>query len=93
MQLPKFQDVEELKTYIVDNVENFSADNTMFHRDFHLQKEIIRRYDEVLSNKANKLTVFEDIDASATRISKQLHQVTATVAQTKGDLQSHTQRF
>lgn len=57
MELPKFQDVEELKSYIVDNVENFSTDNTMFHRDFQLQKEIIRRYDEVLSAKANKLTV------------------------------------
>ena len=34
MQLPKVQDVKELKEYIVENIENFVSDNEAFHREF-----------------------------------------------------------
>ena len=33
-QLPKVRDVQALKDYIVENIENFSTDNATFHADF-----------------------------------------------------------
>jgi hypothetical protein len=47
--LPKKADIEELKSYIVECLENFHSDNEGFRSDFNTQKEIIRSYDEVLS--------------------------------------------
>jgi len=34
IELPKAKDVEDLKAYIVENIENFASDNNAFHKDF-----------------------------------------------------------
>ena len=41
------------------NVDRFSEDNASFARDFSAHLEIIRRYDEVLSDKASKHSLYE----------------------------------
>jgi len=65
-RLPKAEDVEDLKSYVVDNIENFAFDNKTFHEDFKTHCEIIRRYDEVITTKAEKFVVdnkFKEMDA------------------------------
>ena len=59
--LPKAKDVEDLKAYIVENIENFASDNEAFHKDFKKHCEIIRRYDEVISTKAEKFSLKEGL--------------------------------
>jgi hypothetical protein len=55
------EDVEELKNYVTENIENFGSDNREFHSDFTTHNEIIRRYDEVLSQKASHVRVEDSI--------------------------------
>ena len=49
MELPKVEDVRAMRLYVSENIENFGSDNRNFHKEFNVQNEIIRRYDEVLS--------------------------------------------
>jgi len=35
--------------YVKLNIEQFQKDNKIFHEDFKIHNEIIRRYDEVLA--------------------------------------------
>lgn len=53
LQLPRVEEVQQLKHYVMSNIETFHADNTSFHADFKTQNEIIRRYDEVLAQKVS----------------------------------------
>ena len=41
------------------SIEKFSEDNNAFARDFGAHLQIIRRYDEVLSDKASKHALYE----------------------------------
>ena len=59
--LPKVKDVDALKEYVIENIENFSTDNSTFHHDFTSQKEIIRQYDEILCTKASKVSLHVDL--------------------------------
>jgi hypothetical protein len=62
LQLPKVQDVEELKRYVTESIEGFRGDNDTFRSDFKTQNEIIRRYDEVLIHKASMIRVEDMIN-------------------------------
>ena len=61
--LPKKKDVRELKEYVVEVLENFHEDNEAFRKDFNVQKEIIRSYDEVLSLKESKFMVKTSLES------------------------------
>ncbi len=41
-----------------ENIEKFASDNDAFAKDFAAHLAIIRRYDEVLSEKASKHSVY-----------------------------------
>ena len=57
LELPRIEEVNSLKKYVMDNIERFHLDNKTFHNDFKTQNEIIRRYDEVLTQKVSTITM------------------------------------
>ena len=59
MMLPTKEEVTELRTYVRTNINKFSGDNSTFEKEFHVMKEILRQYDEILMGKASKHSVYE----------------------------------
>lgn len=57
--LPSKEEVTELRSHVAGSIGRFSKDNTRFAAEFETHLEIIRRYDEVISNKASKHAVIE----------------------------------
>lgn len=57
LKLPRYEDVERLKAYVTDHIESFRLDNNQFKREFETHNEIIKRYDEVISTKANSMSL------------------------------------
>ena len=55
--MPTKEEVLALRTHLKQSVDKFQADNDAFHADFKDHLAIIRRYDEVLSEKASKHSV------------------------------------
>ena len=55
--LPTKEEVTSLRTYTRTNIDKFQEDNAEFKEEFDGHLSIIRRYDEVLSEKANKHSV------------------------------------
>ena len=93
MQLPKVEDVEDLKAYIVENIENFSSDNKAFHKDFKTQNEIIRRYDEVIAQKVAKVTLQQEVNVSNAKLETRIKEVTSMISSTNGDVKSNYKEF
>ena len=48
----------ELRTFMKNSVEKFKHDNDTFHEQFDSHLAIIRRYDEVLSEKASRHSLY-----------------------------------
>jgi len=57
VRLPDVNEVDKMRSYVSTNIETFREDNFNFNKDFQTQNEIIRRYDEVLSQKASNLKI------------------------------------
>ena len=57
--LPTKEEVTTLRNYMKNNIESFSNDNSSFQKEFNAHLAIIRRYDEVLSEKASKHSVYQ----------------------------------
>ena len=55
--LPRKEIVDRLEIYVSTNIEQFKKDNTLYASNFYEHNEIIRRYDEVLSQKASKISL------------------------------------
>ena len=56
--LPTKDEVVQLRTYMKQSIEKFTSENRDFTQEFHAHLAIIRRYDEVLSDKASKHSVY-----------------------------------
>ena len=52
-QLPTIPEIREWKKSLKDDIDAFTHDNNVFKLEFEKQNEIIRRYDEVLCQKAS----------------------------------------
>jgi len=73
-----------MRAYVSSSIETFQLDNINFNKDFQTQNEIIRRYDEVLSQKASKQLIEEKIIHQDERLQKQLknvHAITDSLAE------------
>jgi len=73
-----------MRAYVSSSIETFQLDNINFNKDFQTQNEIIRRYDEVLSQKASKQLIEEKIMHQDERLQKQLknvHAITDSLAE------------
>jgi DNA polymerase III alpha subunit (gram-positive type) len=73
-----------MRAYVSSSIETFQLDNINFNKDFQTQNEIIRRYDEVLSQKASKQLIEEKIMQQDDRLQKQLknvHAITDSLAE------------
>lgn len=57
--LPTKDEVVVLRTFMKESVDQFRGDNEMFHREFENHLAIIRRYDEVISEKASKHSIVQ----------------------------------
>ena len=55
--LPTREEVTTLRNHMRTNIDKFTEDNAAFKAEFGGHLQIIRRYDEVLSEKANKHSV------------------------------------
>lgn len=49
LKLPKHEDVERQKQYVNKTIELFEHEINLFKKGFEQQKEMIRRFDEILS--------------------------------------------
>jgi hypothetical protein len=77
LRLPNVEEVDEMRAYVSSSIETFQLDNINFNKDFQTQNEIIRRYDEVLSQKASKQLIEEKIIHQDERLQKQLKNIHA----------------
>lgn len=57
--LPTKEEVTTLRHHMRNNIDKFAEDNANFKNKFEEHLEIIRRYDEVISDKASKHSVYE----------------------------------
>ena len=57
--LPTKDEVVQLRNYMKSSIEKFSQENKEFHSEFHHHLAIIRRYDEVISDKASKHSIYQ----------------------------------
>ena len=57
--LPTKEEVAELRENVSYNINKFQKDNARFSLDFEIQKQMIRRYDEVITQKSSKHDVRE----------------------------------
>ena len=57
-QLPTKEEVIGLRNYMRTNIDSFRESNEQFSREFNAHLAIIRRYDEVLSDKASKHSLY-----------------------------------
>ena len=57
--LPTKEEVAELRENVSYNISKFQKDNARFSLDFEIQKQMIRRYDEVITQKSSKHDVRE----------------------------------
>ena len=55
VQLPKTEEVKYLRNYVTESITKFKEDNDTFFKDFDTHNAIIRRYDEVITQKASKI--------------------------------------
>lgn len=55
--LPTKDEVVQLRSYMKSSIEKFTSENKDFTGEFQAHLAIIRRYDEVLSDKASKHSV------------------------------------
>ena len=55
--LPTKDEVVQLRGHMKSSIEKFTIENRDFTSEFHAHLAIIRRYDEVLSDKASKHSV------------------------------------
>ena len=91
VKLPRAADVADLKWYTIENIENFAADNNAFHEEHKKHKEIIRRYDEVISTKAEKWALTTGLSEVNTRLQGNLDNVSKSLAKSQGQIKDHGQ--
>ena len=58
--LPKADDVEKQNQLVAEQLKWFETQKDFIKKEFRVQGEIIRRFDEVLCSKASKLNLVED---------------------------------
>ena len=57
--LPTKEEVTHLRNHMKTSIETFSNNNDLHSREFSAHMAIIRRYDEVISEKASKMALYE----------------------------------
>lgn len=57
--LPTKEEVVQLRNHMKTSIEKFTVENRDFTSEFHAHLAIIRRYDEVISDKASKHSVVQ----------------------------------
>ena len=85
--LPDKDDVERLKKFMNDSIASFRADNRQFHMDFKIQNEIIRQYDEVLSQRASKVSLREAKDELGKYTDKRTLETMTSLQEVKNHMQ------
>lgn len=56
--LPTKDEVIQLRTYMRTNIDKFKDESEQFKQQFDGHLEIIRRYDEIISEKASKHSLY-----------------------------------
>ena len=92
-QLPKVEDVRQLKHYVVSNIETFHADNETFHEDFRTHNEIIRRYDEVLAQKVSVIAMEQESNKMNELIETKLADVEEVVDKINEEIATSNKQF
>ena len=71
--------MKNLNDTVTSSIENFGRDNAYFTREFETHLGIIRRYDEILTQKASKIQLYELEQRIKREIEPQLHKVMAGI--------------
>lgn len=74
VRLPDVNEVDNLRTYVSSNIETFREDNFNFNKGFQTQNEIIRRYDEVLSQKASIMKINTTVEAASEKLMEKINE-------------------
>lgn len=61
-ELPTKEETDTLTNKLHDSISTFTKDNNEFKEAYVQQNEMLRRYDEVLTTKANKQGLYQEID-------------------------------
>ena len=92
--LPKEEEVTALRTYLKASIESFTEDNAVFKDEFEDHLAIIRRFDEVLLEKANKHSVTEldakisdEVKTIALNCEEKVNNSTKALLDTKEDVE------
>ena len=56
-ELPRQEEVDEQREYVNATIKKFNAENKSFKAEIGRQSKILRRFDEILSEKTNKLSL------------------------------------
>ena len=91
--LPSKEEVTELRTHVATNIAKFSKDNAHFAKEFETHLEIIRRYDEVISNKASKHAVIELEKNMSEKYNKQIDDLLRLLNENAHDIGVQRDRF
>jgi hypothetical protein len=57
--LPSKTEIKALTELVYTNLEQYGRDNTYFKGEFEVNLGIIRRYDEIITQKASKTALYE----------------------------------
>ena len=82
-----------MKKYVTENIEKFGVDNKVFHNDFYTQNEIIRRYDEVLSQKESKIRVEDIINKTSESLNSKISSISHTLGTLEQVCSQYDDRF
>ena len=91
--LPSKEEVTELRTHVSSNIARFSKDNTRFTQEFETHLEIIRRYDEVISNKASKHAVIELDKHISDKYNQQIDDILKLINENAHEISVQKDRF
>ena len=91
--LPGKEEVTELREHVGTSIAKFSKDNNTFQADFEKHLEIIRRYDEVLSNKASKHSVIELDKNMSEKYNQQIDDLLRLINENVHDINIQKERF
>ena len=91
--LPTKEEVYDLRSFVKMNITKFSGDNQNFEKEFAMHTEMIRRYDEVLSEKASKHSVYEVEKLCGDNVKAKIEQAMKVVKQSQSQILENHKEF
>lgn len=73
--LPKQEEVDEQREHVNATIKKFNAENKSFKNEMLRQSKILRRFDEVISEKTNKVSLQSEVKAQTENFQAQIDRI------------------